>query len=61
MFLLATVLCIPAPRDCGAGMQIEPARGLVCTEQAEIPVALRGLRREWRVTAKAWHLLEFLL
>lgn len=30
MFLLAAVLCVPAPRDCGAGMQIEPARGLVC-------------------------------
>lgn len=60
MFVLAAVLRVPAPRDCGAGMQIKPARGLMCTEQPEVPVALWGLRGEWGVTAKAWHLLEFL-
>lgn len=46
-FSLAAVLRVPAPRDCGAGMQIEPARGLVCTEQPEVPVALQGLRECW--------------
>lgn len=53
MFLLAAVLRVPAPRDRGAGMQIEPARDLVCTEQPEVLVALWGLRGEWGVTAKA--------